>query len=135
MQRRARDLTEEQRAAMQARHARFRELVRRVAGMAEGEREEFAAQLPGVATVEGRLLSQANTILCAMQRREGLSLVGGFRQWKRAGRAVRKGERGLMIWIPKTQKENSEGAEEVERQGFFMGTVFDITQTEEVAGQ
>jgi hypothetical protein len=61
------------------------------------------------------------------------SMVGGFRQWLDKGRAVKKGEHGLMIWIPTKGKEKPT-AEEVEqetnRPNFVMGTVFDVSQTE-----
>ncbi len=67
-------------------------------------------------------------------------MVGGFRQWKDKGRSVRKGEHGLMIWVPTGKGEKAEdgapvpaaeaGAEKEKRAGFIMGTVFDVTQTD-----
>jgi hypothetical protein len=70
------------------------------------------------------------------------SMVGGFRQWQAHGRRVRKGERGLMIWVPTSARYDGEAAPvpqpadaapgegEGRRSGFVMGTVFDISQTE-----
>ena len=68
-------------------------------------------------------------------------MVGGFNQWKDKGRSVKKGEHGLMIWIPSIRKgeQGSESpttgdVDKVEMR-FTMGTVFDITQTEETAAR
>jgi len=61
-------------------------------------------------------------------------MVGGFGQWLRAGRSVRKGESGLGIWVPIAkgkagEEEAGEGADGG-RPRFLMGTVFDISQTD-----
>lgn len=107
--------------------------------MSDAARAELAAQLPGLVTVEGRALSFKNTCLVAVQKPDA-TMVGGFRQWLKAGRCVAKGSVGLMIWVP-TGKRDSEapaaadketGGEDGERPGFIMGTVFDVSQTVEL---
>lgn len=89
-----------------------------------------------VVTCEGRALSFVNTCLVLTQR-PGASMVGGFVQWLKIGRAVRKGETGIGIWIPTTKGEKaaepaaeaSEG-QDGPRARFIMGTVFDVSQTD-----
>jgi hypothetical protein len=99
----------------------------------------LVARVGAVLTCEGRALSPHNSLLLLAQC-EGVSLVGGFWQWKAAGRRVRKGETGLGIWIPTHKAGEGEelpaaegGAGEGEgkrRRRFVMGTVFDIGQTD-----
>jgi hypothetical protein len=108
--------------------------------MPETERLAMAAKL-GIVTCDGHELSLCNTILCAMQL-PGVSVVGGFRQWLKHGRAVMKGQHGAMIWVPcgarkasgaeATPEITTEGECSDERQGFILGTVFDIGQTQEI---
>jgi antirestriction protein ArdC len=69
------------------------------------------------------------------------SVVGGFRQWLKAGRAVRKGEAGACIWIPlhsangqaETPAAEGQDGEPMDgsKTGFGLATVFDVTQTDE----
>src|SRR5262245_22235054 len=134
--------TEEQKAKAEARRERFRALAKKVADMDDDERQAIVDKFGAVVTVEGRRLSDGNTLLLAEQC-ETVSMVGGFQQWKRAGRVVRKGEHGLMIWLPiKSKAGAGEGAEDAaavtvtpsqdgtatiegttQRQRFMMGTV------------
>ncbi len=122
-----RQLTPEQTAARDAKRARFQATVKKVADMPEAERAQLATQCGAVLTVEGRALSVTNTILCFLQR-PGVSVVGGFRQWIRAGRCVRKGEHGLTIWIPLGVKANEAG-ETGDGARFGTASVFDVSQT------
>ena len=87
-----------------------------------------------VSTIEGRVLSHVNTILVYLQSNgQPPSIVGGFRQWIKAGRAVKRGEHGMMVWFPVgTKNEDTGDIEDVEH--FYTGTVFDISQTEELKG-
>jgi antirestriction factor ArdC-like protein len=82
-------------------------------------------------------------------QRPDVSLVGGFQQWRKTGRMVRRGEHGMMIWIPRKGKKSDESGTaepegdvfslvdaaegtEVSTNKFFIGTVFDIAQTEPI---
>ncbi len=125
-------LTSQQKAAAQARRAQFRELCKKIDAMPEAERTAFAAKVLAT-TVEGHTLSFHNQMLIALQR-DGVTLVGGYRQWSKAGRFVRKGEHGMMIWCATTarkeEKAEAEAGDEEAKPGFIMGTVFDISQTE-----
>lgn len=130
---RKRTLTPEQQAARDERRARFKALWKKVAAMSEEQRLQAAA-CTGVVNVEGKSLSVTNTILIIMQR-PGATVVGGFRQWLKNGRQVVKGQHGVQIWVPVFNKGaapvEGEPSEDGEKRGFVVGTVFDISQTEE----
>lgn len=128
--------TAEQKQKAAERRAAFRALAKRISELTEDERLALAARA-GIRTIEGRELSIVNQCLL-MTQRGNATVVGGFQQWKRAGRQVRKGEHGLSIWIPvgfgrkdgeATGAEIGETGEE-KRRGFIMGTVFDVSQTD-----
>lgn len=75
-----------------------------------------------------------NCILMAMQRK-GISWVAGFQAWRKHGRHVKKGEKGLAILAPLIgkRKEEQEDGSEKERSflyGFKVVYVFDISQTD-----
>ena len=125
-----RQLTPEQAQARDARREKFKQLVKQVAAMSDTERAALALNAGAVVTVEGKALSPINTMLCFMQL-PNVSVVGGFRQWLKAGRCVRKGQHGATIWVPLGTKAEPTG--DGDRQAFGTGTVFDIAQTDEVA--
>jgi hypothetical protein len=104
-------------------------LRHRLANLTPEEREELTSR-GLIATVEGHVLSMHNTILVYLQSAGRTpSVVGGFQQWKRAGRSVKKGEHGFTIWFP--GKKRDEDTEDAEVNRFFTATVFDVSQTEE----
>lgn len=106
--------------------------------MPELERVQLANKL-GIITCEGRELSLGNTMLIALQHPTA-SIVGGFKQWMKTGRVVMKGQHGMMIWVPTGSRNAPEpmamivyGSEPpAEDHRFIIGTVFDISQTEEL---
>ena len=129
-----RKLTAEQIAQSEARKARFRELANKIDAMTDDQRAELASRIPSVFNVEGVRYSANNTCLLSFQR-ENVTLVGGFQQWLKAGRCVRKGEKGLMIWVKVGKDNDATSAPTSTEQSdtsirFIMGTVFDVTQTE-----
>ena len=75
-------------------------------------------------------------MMLAMQGQ--FTVVGGFRQWRKAGRTVMKGQRGACIWFPLGDKkqdgtEDTTGAgEEKSSCRFGLATVFDVKQTEDL---
>ena len=111
----------------------FKALVKQVAQMSDSERQEIVSRVGAVVTCEGRALSVTNTMLCLMQN-PAVSMVGGFRQWLKSGRSVSKGQHGMSIWIPCAGKKSEDGEEEGETY-FTMGTVFDVSQTEEIQAE
>jgi hypothetical protein len=131
--------TEAQRAATAERREQFKALAARVAAMTDDERTALVIRLGAIVTCEGHALSAFNSCLVLTQFPPA-SMVGGFHQWRAKGRKVKKGEHGLMIWIPTGRKHKAENAapspqdadgETKDKQaGFAMGYVFDVTQTE-----
>ena len=134
-----RQATEEQKRAAAERREKFRALAKQVAEWPDETRAALVNRCGAVVTCEGRALSFVNTCLVLTQR-PGASMVGGFAQWLKIGRAVRKGETGLGIWVPtmtgeKAAEPATEGAAEGEAKGgprFIMGIVFDVSQTDAV---
>lgn len=133
---RRRTLTPEQIAKRDERRARFKTLWKQVAAMPQAERVLMANKC-GMVTCDGHPLSPSNTYLVLLQC-PGATVLGGFRQWLKHGRAVRKGEHGAMIWVPCGAKKADDAPRpEGEPAGdndsrFITGTIFDISQTEEV---
>jgi antirestriction protein ArdC len=124
-----RQATPAQKQAAQARRDAIATLAKQAAILSP---EERAAMLAGeVKTIEGHALSPKNQILLIMQK-PGVSFVGGFQQWKKAGRQVRKGEKSLALWIPIAGKKESEESGEESRPLFRLASVFDITQTDSI---
>lgn len=137
-------MTAEQQAKRDARRAQFRALWKQVADMPELERIQITNKL-GIVTAEGHTLSLGNMMLIALQNPRA-SVVGGFRQWIKHGRAVMKGQHGMMIWVPCGGRKNdtpldgstsnsavADGSPSTaEDTRFLIGTVFDISQTQEI---
>lgn len=131
--------TEAQKTQAKERRDRFRSIVKRIAAMPEADREALSKKVLA-ANVDGHVLSPHNQCLLAVQCPH-VTIVGGFRQWREQGRTVRRGEHGHMIWVPITYGEPSDdtpqpsdmdGQEKKSGVGFIVGTVFDISQTEEL---
>ena len=133
---RKRDLTPQEQEAREQKRAKIKEICGRLRAMEPEERAKVALQFP-VITCEGRGLSKVNNCLAVMQS-PAATIIGGFRQWKKAGRFVRKGEHGFSIWAPtdkggETETEllpPADGAADTERPRFILVTVFDVAQTE-----
>jgi hypothetical protein len=99
----------------------------------------------GIRNANGHELSLFNQCLLIHQF-TGVSIVGGFQQWREQGRRVMKGARALAIWIPlhkgdasaepepsdESDATGSDG-ESAGRSRFIVGNVFDISQTESAA--
>ena len=123
----------ERKARAQERREKMRELASRVSKMTVAERAALAARFSGV-TIEGRTLSLHNQCLLAMQIPTA-TIVGGFQQWIKAGRVVRKGEHGASIWIPLGPKDENGNVHLEDERRFMTVPVFDISQTAELEGK
>jgi len=75
--------------------------------------------------------SARNSLLIRLDKQEA-SLCGGFHEWKKAGRTVKKGEKGIQILIPLVLKKDKEDPNSETFTRFRVGYVFDISQTEEL---
>jgi hypothetical protein len=127
------EATTEQKEAAAARRAGIKQLCAIVKALPVEKRVLLAASY-GIRNPEGRELSPFNQCLLVHQN-SSVSIVGGFQQWKKLGRSVKKGERALAIWVPCGKQ--AEGASDAganpdttEDRFFILGNVFDITQTE-----
>lgn len=126
----AKKVTEEMMEKAKQRREKFAQLTKRLPE-SEDEREAVAVDL-FIQNVEGHELSAANKILLTYQR-ENITIVGGFQQWRKAGRHVRKGESALCIWVPAKKKEGENKAPSENGKAemfFFLGSVWDVTQTD-----
>jgi antirestriction protein ArdC len=75
-----------------------------------------------------------NTLLIQLQRPEATQ-VAGFHAWRKLGRNVRKGEKGIWILAPMTYKvtdsdDQENGTEARVLRGFKPVPVFDVAQTD-----
>ena len=125
--------TPEQKAKAEAKREKFKTIATKLRGLSEEQRAQMAMELGYVSNCTGRVLSMNNSLMLHGQR-EGVTIVGGFRQWKELGRVVQKGERGLLIWVKAGKKEKAGEPPTVEDSAdirFLTGTVFDVSQTTE----
>ena len=105
------------------------ELRKQLANMTKEQKDAIAAK-GLIVTVEGRVLSLHNTIMLYLQSPHNTpTVVGGYNQWLRAGKQVKKGEHGYTILFPAGNKD-ADGT--ITATHFFTGTVFDISQVSDV---
>ncbi|MCB9475320.1 MAG: DUF1738 domain-containing protein [Deltaproteobacteria bacterium] len=76
-----------------------------------------------------REYSLHNTLLIWRQKPEA-TRVAGFGAWKKLGRKVKKGEKGIAILAPVFCRKEDEETENQRVIGFRRGYVFDVSQTE-----
>lgn len=108
---------------------RIKQLRERLANLSDQDKEALISR-GLIATVEGRTLSLHNTLLVYLQcNSQAPTVVGGYQQWKRAGKQVKKGEHGFIIWFPVGSKDEDTG-DILHAETFLTATVFDISQVE-----
>ncbi len=84
-----------------------------------------------ITTIEGRTLSLHNTIMVYLQCNGNKpTVVGGFKQWLKAGKAVKKGEHGYTIFFPVGEKDDIGNIITADK--FYTATIFDIAQTHDI---
>ena len=131
---RRRQPTPEQKAKAAEKRARMQSIITKLAAMSPDERIAIARRLP-VTKISGEAYSVANACLLTFQSGgRPLTVLGGFAQWIKAGRSVRKGEHGYSVWVPIGRKTTDEetGETVTAKTGFVLGTVFDVSQTVEL---
>ena len=73
-----------------------------------------------------------NCLLIAMQCPQA-SYVAGYTSWRNNfHRQVKRGSKAIRIFSPYTYKTKDENGEEIERLGFKVASVFDISATEQI---
>ena len=131
----------------QAWRDRMSAIAKQVAGLSDAERAEMASRML-ITTCEGHTLSARNNCLLIWQYTAAngigappLTMVGGYRQWGKVGRTVRKGEHACgYILVPiGSHKDDETGTGDAPRPDgkqsrslfpFRHVPVFDVTQTE-----
>jgi hypothetical protein len=119
-----------------------RGLARHISNMTDEQKAVWLARAP-ILTMDCKALSGKNHMLVAMQC-EAATMVGGFRQWLAAGRAVRKGQAAIYIFAPCGNRKADSSApssadpgapegEAAESVRFLLVPVFDVSQTDEIA--
>ena len=76
--------------------------------------------------------SAGNVLLISLQRPDA-TRVAGYRTWKRLGRQVRRGEKGIQILAPivlRKKEDPDEDDDEEEILSFKSTCVFDVSQTD-----
>ena len=112
--------------------ARRDALRRRLANLDAQERQAYTSR-GIIAKIEGGHCSINNTMLIYLQCNGATpSVVGGYRQWQKAGRQVQAGQHGYLIYYPTGGERDPETNEITHPEAFYMGTVFDISQTEPI---
>ena len=102
------------------------ELRKQLANLTQEQKDAIAAK-GLIVTVEGRMLSLH--MLYLQSPHNVPTVVGGYNQWLRAGKQVRKGEHGYTILFPAGNKDEN-GT--ITSTHFFTGTVFDISQVSDI---
>ncbi|QDV73206.1 ArdC-like ssDNA-binding domain-containing protein [Botrimarina mediterranea] len=98
------------------------------AALAAGKSEELTRYLNTMSRFHH--YSFGNCLLIARQRPTA-TRVAGFQAWKKLGRSVKKGEKGICILAPMVgKKEDEEGNETKGVLGYRAVHVFDLAQTE-----
>lgn len=121
-----------------ARLAKARDMLNeKVASFADSD--EWRKFLTQVARNKGNFheYSFANQMMIMFQA-PSATHVASFAKWKKLGRSVRKGEKGIGIYVPTPYRERDENGEvaldkngdERMRMAFKIGYVFDYSQTE-----
>lgn len=107
--------------------AAMEKLERGVAGITNTE--GFKAYLKFLASFHNY---SANNVMLIHSQNPEATMVAGFHDWRKKGRFVRKGEKGLMILAPLVGKVEDEKTGERESKvfGFRVTTVFDVSQTD-----
>lgn len=114
--------------ATNERKEKFQKLAREFSQMSEQERAQIASKMPLVYTIDGRALSERNSVLLQMQTLKPVTIVGGYNQWRSSGRHVRAGEKALYMLAPSV-RQTKEGLEDTY---FVSVAVFDVAQTDAV---
>ncbi|MBU0473217.1 MAG: DUF1738 domain-containing protein [Bacteroidetes bacterium] len=115
-----------------AKKQKIKAIYQSVKDLTQDQKDQLMMQL-NIKNPEGHYLSGRNCILLERQAaiynpNISFSVVGGFQQWQKHNRKVKKGESGFYIAIPsKKENQESENSDEV---FFFFKAVFDISQTE-----
>ena len=118
--------------AKAARQEKIKAVRAKLASVTEEEKKHITENC-FITSVDGHVLSPKNTMMAYFQSAgETPTVVAGYQQWKKAGRQVKKGEHGLIIFAPGKGKKADDGIQDDTDVFFFAVTIFDISQTEAI---
>jgi hypothetical protein len=115
------------------RQSKIKELRTKLSSLNESQRNEIIKH--GIVTnIDGHILSLHNTLLVHLQSSDFIpSVVAGFNQWIKQGKAVKRGQHGIMIFFPVGNKNDDN--EVISPTNFYTATVFDISQVMDIGTQ
>ena len=117
------------------RNKKLRQIASKLSKMTPAELAATAAQMP-IVTCEGRTLSLHNQAFLALQAgHRTITMIGGYRQWMKQGRAVTRAEHACgSIFVPLVDHPAAGDEMEDEPGGvrFILVPVFDVSQTHEI---
>ena len=90
--------------------------------------KELGESNPVIPSNLERSYSLQNCLMILFQKPNATN-VAGFHDWRKAGRAVRKGAKGAAILVPLGTRVDDDGAE---KPFFSWRYVFDVSDTEEI---
>jgi hypothetical protein len=100
-----------------------------LSSMNESQRQALVSKY-GFISVEGHSYSLVNQCLIAFQCPTA-TVLGGYQQFRKAGRQVKQGEHGITIFFPSVRKSDDD-IESDDQVRFYCATIFDISQTYEI---
>ena len=114
---------------------RIKAIFESIKALTQEQKNKLLGKL-NISNPEGHTLSGRNQLLLDRQAAirdfiTPFTVVAGFRQWKKAGRHVKKGEFGFLIAVPSRKMNEVVEADFEGNLYFFFKTVFDVSQTEE----
>ena len=125
------NLTEQQKLEYrEKKKSRIQTIRKTLSEMTEEQRTQLIEKFGIVTTIEGHPLTAHNTCFLYAQTEKPVTIIGGFQQWLKAGRIVKKGEKSLLIFVPSQRSNEGNEAAGDDDVFFFTANVFDITQTE-----
>jgi len=125
------NLTEQQKIEYrEKKKSRIQTIRKTLSEMTEEQRTQLIEKFGIVTTIEGHPLTAHNTCFLYAQTEKPVTVIGGFQQWLKAGRIVKKGEKSLLIFVPSQRSNEGNEAAGDDDVFFFTANVFDITQTE-----
>ncbi|MDP3147729.1 MAG: ArdC-like ssDNA-binding domain-containing protein [Ignavibacteria bacterium] len=125
------NLTEQQKLEYrEKKKSRIQTIRKTLSEMTEEQRTQLIEKFGIVTTIEGHPLTAHNTCFLYAQTEKPVTIIGGFQQWLKAGRIVKKGEKSLLIFVPSQKSNEGNEAAGDDDVFFFTANVFDITQTE-----
>ena len=120
---------------MEANKLEHLKLIRKTLQAMDNAQKEAIVSKFGIITVDGHPLSVFNTCFLFNQNTGNevpISMVGGYKQWQKSGRQVKKGTHSFVILVPSVKQIEISETETDLDVNFYSANVFDITQTEEI---